>query len=100
MEAAKTADCEFNVIHTSSHTIRDGQKDVMKMTNHLIEKIVSTATPQTQSSPFVYLTDIGWKKISTGWLQGVLDRSSGEGLYEEGNTTTEVDLDYELHNVL
>ena len=102
MEAAKKADHEFNVTHTSSHTTRDAQKDVTKMTDHLIEKTVSTETTQRQSSPFTDLTDVGWKTISTGWLQGVLDKTSDKGLYEEDDTITgqEVDLDYELSDVL
>ncbi len=103
MEAAKKTNYEFKVMHTSAHTTREADKDIRKITMHLLEKAVSTATPQRQSSPFVDLTDIGWEKLSTGWLQGVLDRSADEGLHEEADTTTEdrgVVLDYELSDAI
>ncbi len=47
------------------------------------------------------LTDKGWEKMSTGWLQDVLQKSSEEHLHEEADSREDrgVDLDYELSDI-
>ena len=99
LQAAKKSNEEFSVVHTTAHTVRDVQGDSVKMTNHLMEKNVTVMTPGRQSSPFVDLTDKGWEKMSTGWLQKVLERTSEEHLHTEVEREGEdrvVDFDYEL----
>lgn len=98
LQAAKKTNQEFNVLHTTAHTTRDACGDIMKMSQDLLEKSVTTMTQGRQSSPFVDFTDKGWDKMSTGWLQDVLKKSSEEHLHEEADNQDDrgVDLDYAL----
>lgn len=100
LQAARETDRAFKVKPPStSHTVRDSNSDVMKMTTHLLEKEVHLIKSERRFPVFIDPTDSGWKKISTTtWLKDTLSRShsvdfeSAENLQQE----QEVDLYYEL----
>ena len=82
-----------------THTVRDSDKDVMKMVAHLTEKEVHAVDKERSSPGFVDPTENGWKKISTTtWLKDTLSRSLEVENTEVENLQTdqELDLYYEL----
>jgi len=102
MEAAKKADQEFGVAPTSSrHTVRDASADIRKMAVHLLEYHVTTQKPGRNSPPFNDSTNDGFKKMSLTWLKHILTQAEGnEDDTEQQSTQKEVDLDYEIFNVV
>ena len=101
LEAAKKTDRQFGVTpQTRRHTIRDSVKDIQKVVLHLIENTVTAEMPDREKPKFNHPTEKGWKKLSSsGWLEGILSSS----LVQELETETErgeVDLDYELYDVM
>ena len=70
----------------------------MKVTHHLLETNVTKETPGRTSPKFWHSTDKGWEKLCrSDWLKEILSKS----LIEEAQIEREdVDLDYELHDVL
>ena len=101
LEAAKKTDREFGVTPQSRrHTIRNSIKDIQKVAQHLIENTVTTEMPGRVMPKFSHPTEAGWKRLSSSnWLEGILSRS----LVEELETATErgeVDLDYELYDIM
>ena len=99
MEAAKKADQEFGVAPTSSrHTVRDASADIKKMAVHLYHV---TTQSRVNSPPFNDSTNDGFKKMSLTWLKHILTQAEGnEDDTEQQNTQKEVDLDYEIFNVV
>ena len=95
LEAAKKTDREFRVTPQSrAHTMRDATGDVWKVTQHLLDKSVTTETKDRHSPAFVHPSDRGWERMnSPEWLAAVL---SGSLVEEEDITRGEVELDYEL----
>ena len=101
LEAAKKTDREFGVTPQSRrHTIRDSTKDIQKVAQHLIENTVTTEMPGRVTPKFHHPTETGWKRLSNSdWLQGVLSRSLVEERENESERG-EVDLDYELYDIM
>ncbi len=101
LEAAKKADKQFHVTHTSAHSTRDAHNGIYKIAKHLTDKAVTVVTPERQAPAFVDLTDKGWKKIGSGWLECVLQKTLEEDLPEESDKGEDrgVTLDYELSDV-
>ena len=77
MQAAKKTDKLFKVKPQSTkHTVRDSNKDVMKMVAYLSGEKVHVEKNERNSPPFTDPTETGWKKISTtSWLNDTLTRS-------------------------
>ena len=104
MEAARKTDRAFKVRSPSTtHTVRDSDRDVLKVSMHLAERKVHTFDKDRSTPAFVDPTEIGWKKVSTTtWLKDVLSRSLDleANLEEDQNVNQEVDLYYELADVL
>ncbi len=103
MEAAKKTDKAFKVKAPSmTHTVRDSDKDVMKMVAHLEEKKVQIEDEIRSSPAFVDPTETGWRKIATTtWLKDTLSRSleveaEPSEAVENLRTEQELDLYYEL----
>lgn len=75
LQAAKKANKELSVVQTTSHSVRNAHADIQNMASHLAENTVTSMKPQRQSPPFKDLTDSGWEKMSTGWLQEVMQKN-------------------------
>lgn len=83
LQAAKKAQEELDVVQTTAYTVRDSHADMQKMTTHLEDKALTTMKPGHQSPSIVDLADSGREKMSTGWLQEVLQRTSQEHLHQD-----------------
>ena len=101
MEAAKKADRAFDVTpQTSAHTIRNAENEIDKMVNHLLHKDVTTEVIGRSTPEFSDPTEQGWKKLgSTDWLKRTLLKANTDDL-DVGEEMGEVDLDYELYDIL
>ena len=101
MESAKKADRAFGVTpQTSAHTIRNAENEIDKMVNHLLQKDVTTEVIGHLTPEFSDPTEQGWKKLgSTDWLKGTLLKANTDDLEVE-QEMGEVDLDYELYDIL
>ena len=91
LEAAKKADHEFCTHRSTSHIIRDAEKDILTLANHLWDHKVTSTVSERNSQKFHYPTEDGLKKLCPkSWVQDTLDL--------EGDNTrdSEVDMDYEL----
>ena len=102
LEAAKRADHEFCAHRSSSHTVRDAKKDIDTLANHLRDKSATTFVSERNSPCFRDPTDDGLKKLCTkSWVQQTLAKVLLEGDLQEDNTRDgEVDMDYELSDVM
>ena len=85
---------------TSAHMTRNAENDIDKMVNHLIQKNVTTEVIGRLTPEFSDPTEQGWKKLcSTDWLQGTLLKANTDDLGVE-EEIGEVDLDYELYDIV
>ena len=76
LDAAKKTDAAFGIApQTTAHTIRDPGSDVSKMIKHLVENKVSLTVEDRLSPAFTDLTDKGYKKLCSSWLNKTLSRS-------------------------
>ena len=67
---------------SSSHTVRDDNKDILKLMDHLLEKAVvkEDKNRATSHSSFTDLNTVGLKKLTTtSWLQDILTKGSCDG---------------------
>lgn len=105
MEAATKADIVLQVPRRStSHTIRDASKDIIKIMVHLMEKGVSKEDRDrvNSSPPFTDLNTVGLKKLTTTkWLQDLLTKGADvSDLEEELHTNEMLDENDELYDLL
>ena len=102
LDAARKADHTFGVPPPSTaHTIRDADKDILKMVDHLVEKAASLETPDHSGPAFSDPTETGWKKMTNTWLKETLERTSTEeNLEAEREQGRELNIDYELSTIL
>ena len=99
-DAAKKADREFGVTNMSSkHTERDCNRDICNISTHLQNNQVTLVIPEKTTPMFRDLTDDGWKKINSSWLERVLSSYPTTELQPDGERG-EVDMSYELFDVL
>ena len=99
-DAAKKADREFGVTNMSSkHTERDCNRDICNISTHLQNNQVTLVIPERTTPMFRDLTDDGWKKINSSWLERVLSSYPTTELRPDG-ARGEVDMSYELFDVL
>ena len=103
LKASKKADEAFGLTpQSTTHTVVDSQKDVERMSKHLIESSVTVADHERRALPFTDPAIPGWKKFTTTkWIQDTLNKSQiqeddEDDLQDEG----EVDLYYELCDVV
>ena len=114
MDAAKKADNVLGVSPpTTSHTFSDASSDIKKMVTYLRENKVSHFTENRSSPTF---EDPGYKKLCSSWFKETLYRttvsytcpdvpdevmhsSSGER-FEREMTEEDIDLDYELFDLI
>lgn len=98
MEAAKKADKEFHAHRTTAHTTRDADKDILKITTHLLDNQVTSVMEDRTTPTFKDPTDDGMAKMcNTSWVKEILAKSADDDLDEEQREySREVDLDYEI----
>ena len=98
LEAAKKADREFCTHRSTSHTIRDANKDILTLANHSRENTVTSTVSERNSPNFHDPYDDGLKKVCTKpWVHQTLANVPVEEDLEGDNTRSgEVDMDYEL----
>jgi len=101
MEAAKKVDTEFGVTPRSTkHTVHDASGDVRKMAMHLMEHTVTVQATGRTSPPFKDVTEDGFK-MSQRWLKQVLMEAAALPDDETEQTLhSEIELDYELYDVV
>ncbi len=102
LEAAKKTDRAFRVTpQSTSHTVRGTQIDIQRMVKHLLERETTAYVEGRESPAFTDPTETGLQKLSTtSWLS---DRLLAGNLYEdveEEDMDGEVDLEYELADVV
>lgn len=102
MEASKKADKVFNVPPaTTAHTIRDSDRDIEKMVTHLQEARVSTVDKNRTSPQFTDPVQSGWQKLAlSDWLKNTLARHLVDDSTDLQHREGELDLDYELADVI
>ena len=72
MEAAKATDKEFEAHRTTAHTIRDANKDILKISTQLLMKSVACAIQNRTSPAFEDPTGDGLAKIcNTAWVKDI-----------------------------
>ena len=99
-DAAKKADQEFGVSNTSSkHTECDCNRDIYNISEHLQNNQVTVEIPERTTPMFQDLTDDGWKKINSSWLERALNSYPSTELQPNGERG-EVDMNYELFDIL
>ena len=105
MEAAKATDKEFEAHRTTAHTIRDANKDILKISTQLLMNSVTCAVQNRTSPAFEDPTDDGLAKIcNTAWVKDILAKvdspqTDDENLGEQEGENF-IDLDYEISDVL
>ena len=103
MEAAKSTDKEFEAHRTTAHTIRDANKDILKLSTQLISNSIACTVQNRTSPAFVDPTDDGLAKIcNTSWVKDILakvDSTGDNNLTGEEEIGNFVDLDYEISDV-
>ena len=77
LDAAKKTDQAFGIApQTTSHTVRDADSDIQKMTKHIIEHNVTHIVDDREAPTFVDPTEEGLKKMcSTKWLKETMAKS-------------------------
>ena len=103
LDASKKVDSEFNARRSTSHTVRDANKDILNLTSTLMEKKITSEDVGRSSPPFTDSTSLGHKKISTTtWVKETLATiiNLGEVLQMEERDEQLVDIDYELSDVI
>ena len=102
MEASKKADKFFNLPPpTTAHTIRDSDKDIENMISHVHEAKVGTVDKDRTSPSFADPVERGWTKLwTTDWLKNALARNLVDDNPDLEQTEGELDLDYELADML
>ena len=102
MEAAKATDKEFEAHRTTAHTIRDANKDILKISTQLISNSV-TCTVQNRTLPaFKDPTDDGLAKIcNTSWVKDILEKANytDDELTGEEEIESFIDTNYEIADV-
>ena len=105
MKDSKATDKEFNVHCTIAYTTRDANKDILKISAHLIETCVTSAVENRTKPEFKDPTDDKLAKIcNTSWVQDVLSKAAslhtedGDLIKEERENI--VDLNYEISDVV
>ena len=105
MEAAKATDKKFEAHRTTAHTIRDANKDILKIFTQLLMNSVAYAVQNRTSPAFEDPTDDGLAKIcNTAWVKDILTKVDSPQIDEniDGQQEGEnfIDLDYEISDVL
>jgi hypothetical protein len=77
LDAAKSADQEFQIPYCSSHhTVRSAESDIKKMVIRLLEQKITCERKDRVDFKFNEPIQLGMQKIVNGWLQNYL-KSSG-----------------------
>lgn len=103
LNASKRVDSEFNACKSGSHTVRDANTDIIKLTSMLLERNITSADVSRSSPHLVDPTFLGHKKISTTtWVKDTLATINNldEALQMEERDEQLVDNDYELSDTL
>jgi hypothetical protein len=102
LDASKKADRFFNLPPpTTAHTIRDSDKDIEKMVSHLHEAKVNIVDKERTSPPFLDPVESGWTKLwTTDWLKNALARNLADDDTDLEQIEGELDLDYELADMV
>jgi hypothetical protein len=105
MEAAKATDKEFEAHRTTAHTIRDANKDILKISTQLLINSVACAVQNRTSPAFEDPTDDGLAKMcNTAWVTDILAKvdspqTDDENLDGQEEVENFIDLDYEISDV-
>ena len=100
MGAAKKVDRAFDVHRSTVHTVRDADKDILKLTSILLETKVASENSNRNSPPFSDPTESGHKKLgTTSWLADTLATTSLEDLQMEISDEQLVELNYEIADI-
>ena len=100
MDAAKKTDQEFRCYQSGTHTTRDSDNDIKKMTNNLLESTATRQQEQRTSPGFVDPTDIGVHKLcTTEWIETTISKLETDHLQEGEGIHKDIDLNYELADV-
>ena len=102
LEAAKKTDHEFRVPpHSRQHTVRDATDDINTITRHLLDKSIAAEVEGRDTPTFIHPTQKGWRTMSSpDWLSRVISSSLVEEEGCEEGMRREVELDYELSDIL
>ena len=94
MDASKKTDAAFGLpAQQTSHTVVDTQKDIEKMAGRLLQSCVTASFPDPAAA--------GWKKFTTtNWIVETIHKSVIEGGDDLRTEEDEVELYYELCDVL
>lgn len=94
--------------HTHTHTVREAEKDINKLAEHLLDKTVTIHSPDRNTPAFKDPTDTGYKKLcNTSWVQEILSKT-GRGERDldvededmADDNMDNIDLDYEIADVI
>ena len=107
MEAAKATDKEFEAHRTTAHTIRDANKDILKISTQLISNSVACTIQNRTSPAFKDPTDDGLAKIcNSSWVKDILLKADSHQTdedvlirEEETHVDNLMDIDYEISDV-
>lgn len=84
MEASKKVERDFGVHRSTSHTTRDANSDITKISNYLLEKKVTHEISQRTSPAFSDPAEIGLDKMcNTSWIHDTLARTESDDYLEE-----------------
>ena len=105
MEATEATDKEFEAHRTTAHTIRDANKDILKISTQLISNSVACTVQNCTSPAFQDPTDDGLAKIcNTSWVNNILAKvdlpqTDDDNLIGEEEIENFMDLDYEISDM-
>ena len=103
MEAAKKTDKEFGCYQSSSHTVREADKDIQKLVQYLLDKKIVTKLDDRKTPPFNNPSSAGYKKLcTTSWVQDTLSKSAVDDsdLGTEEEDEVQISLEYEIADVI
>ena len=95
MQAAKKADIEYSCYQSGQHAVRDAEKDITKMSDHLLH--TTATTEQQRSTPgFIDPTNDGLNTVcNTHWVKSTLAKHpSWDELQREQSDTEREDTDF------
>ena len=73
MQAAKKADREFGCYQSGQHTSRDANKDITKMSGHLLRAKAASEQEQRREPGFIDPTNAGLNTLcNTDWVKTTL----------------------------
>ena len=101
MDAAKKADHAFGITpQPSAHTVCSVENDIHKMV--MRKKVTSQVSSRADSAlPFADPTMKEWEKMSTSdWIRETVTKTHSDGDLENERSNDELDLNYEICDVV